>query len=219
MRSDILKQKKIRILQIILAALVAGDFLLWHNVFTYNTLLPIIGKRVEGTIVRINIRPDVLLPVTQERSSAIPLRIEIPSIAINAPIEQVTVMADGSMGTPKRPFNTAWYALGPRPGETGSAVIAGHVDWVNGATAVFENLHKVKPGDKIIIQDDKGTPIFFVVRKSKMYTATANAVDVFSSSDGGAHLNIITCYGTWDKSTKQYSERLVVFADLVDNSF
>jgi hypothetical protein len=39
---------------------------------------------------------------------------------------------------------------------------------------------------------------------------------VFASNDGGAHLNLITCAGEWNKGKKSYSERLVVFADKVE---
>ena len=53
----------------------------------------------------------------------------------------------------------------------------------------------------------------FVVRATRTYDAAADARDVFISTDGKAHLNIITCDGKWDKSAGQYTKRLVVFAD------
>jgi len=34
-----------------------------------------------------------------------------------------------------------------------------------------------------------------------------------ASSDAKAHLNLITCEGVWDKVSKSYSKRLVVFTD------
>jgi len=144
-----------------------------------------------------------------------PVRITIPSIAVDAAIERVTLAADGSMDVPKRSLDAAWYALGPRPGETGSATIAGHVDWVNGAAAVFADLHMLRAGDKIMVEDDGGGVISFVVRESRKYDAAADATNVFASNDGKAHVNLITCAGAWDKSTQQYSERLVVFTDKV----
>ena len=68
-------------------------------------------------------------------------------------------------------------------------------------------------GDEIEIEDDAGTVVSFVVRESRTYDAAADATDVFVSDDGIAHLNLITCGGTWDKRAGQYPERLVVFAD------
>lgn len=143
----------------------------------------------------------------------LPVSIKIPSIAVDAPVEKVALATDGSMDVPKNVMNTGWYEPGPRPGEIGSAVIDGHVNWFRGATAVFADLRKVKPGDAITVQDDAGSIISFVVREVRTYDAEADATDVFSSKDGKAHLNLITCGGTWNKRAKQYSKRLVVFTD------
>lgn len=142
----------------------------------------------------------------------VPVRIKIPSIALDAAVEKVALAADGSMGTPKHPLDTGWLSFGPRPGETGSAAISGHVDWTNGA-AVFADLRKVRSGDRIAVQDDNGTAVYFVVRETRRYGAMADAKDVFSSHDGKAHLNLITCDGDWDARARQYAERLVVFTD------
>lgn len=146
----------------------------------------------------------------------LPERIIIPSIAVDAEIEMLSLASDGSMDVPKEPMNTGWYELGPRPGEIGSAAIAGHVDWYNGATGVFKNLKKVKLGDYISVKDDNGSLLTFVVREIRLFEAAQDATDVFTSTDGKAHLNIITCDGKWNKQAKQYTQRLVVFTDLAN---
>lgn len=143
----------------------------------------------------------------------LPVRLKIPAIHVDAAIEQVAETADGSMDVPKDLFNTAWYKLGPRPGEKGSAVIDGHVDGKNGGRAVFSDLHNLKLGDKITVEDDQGAVISFVVRELRTFDPKADASDVFVSNDGRAHLNFITCFGVWDKVANNYSQRLVVFAD------
>lgn len=152
-------------------------------------------------------------PAVAEGNVGVPLRIRIPSIAVDAAIGKAALTAAGAMDVPKDPLETVWFELGPRPGEAGSAAIAGHVDWLKGARGVFADLHKVKVGDTITVQDDQGADVSFVVRESRKYDAAADALDVFSSQDGKAHLNIITCAGAWDKRAKRYPERLVVFAD------
>lgn len=151
--------------------------------------------------------------VQEPINPGLPMRLKIPGINVNAAIESVGLTSDGAVGIPKDPNNAAWYNLGPRPGEIGSAVITGHINWYYGAIGVFADLSKVRPGDKITIQDDKGAIISFVVREIRSYDASAEATDVFSSSDGKVHLNLITCEGVWDKLAKQYTQRLVVFAD------
>jgi LPXTG-site transpeptidase (sortase) family protein len=144
-----------------------------------------------------------------------PIRIKIPAIAVDATIEKVALTASASLDVPKNPLDTGWYDLGPRPGETGSAVMDGHVDWFNGATAVFANLDKLIPGNTITIQDENGAAVNFLVSEIRRYDPTTVATDVFVSNDGKAHLNLITCDGVWDKKTQQYSQRLVVFADKI----
>jgi len=158
---------------------------------------------------RIATAPDAVSP----ENVGLPVRLKIYRIGVNAVIEKVGLKKDGSMDVPAHPMDVAWYGFGPRPGETGSAVMAGHVDWWYGAKAAFANLRKLKPGDKISVQDDRGAIIFFTVRGSRAYDAAADVADVFTSADGKAHLNLVTCFGKWDKLAKQYSKRLVVFAD------
>jgi sortase A len=161
---------------------------------------------VSAQVPKINEVPDVGAPV----------RIKIPSIQVNAVIREVGKTPSGAMGVPELPRDTAWYKLGPKPGENGSAVIAGHVDWWYGVTGVFKNLKKLKPGDRILVEDDQGTSYAFIVRKSHTYGLKDDTTEVFRSSDRTAYLNLVTCAGVWDRVFKMYSKRLVVFAEKVD---
>lgn len=142
-----------------------------------------------------------------------PVRLKIPKINVDSGVEYVGLAPDGAMDVPKEGANTAWFELGQRPGASGSAVIAGHYGFKNKKGSVFDDLHKLRKGDKIYIEDDKGVIISFVVRESRRYKPDADSSGVFSSNDGKAHLNLVTCEGEWNKSTQQYSKRLVVFTD------
>jgi LPXTG-site transpeptidase (sortase) family protein len=155
-----------------------------------------------------------LNPSSSEVTVGLPIRLKIPAINVDATVESLGLTPQGNMDTPKGPDNVAWFNLGSRPGEDGSAVIAGHYGtWKNGKGSVFDNLHKLQPGDKIITEDENGVIVTFIVRESRNFDPKADASDVFSSDDERAHLNLITCEGTWNKDSKSYSERLVVFAD------
>ncbi|MFN7160685.1 MAG: sortase domain-bontaining protein [Candidatus Gracilibacteria bacterium] len=143
----------------------------------------------------------------------LPVNIIIPSIAVNAAVQKVGLTADGAMDIPKSYSDAGWYELGTYPGDIGSAVMDGHLNWINNVRGVFADLQKLKPGDKILVKDEKGNIVSFIVRESKLYGASDDAAAIFSSSDGKAHLNLITCDGVWDKKQQQYSKRLVVFAD------
>lgn len=158
--------------------------------------------------------PNVDLPEQEEMAAGIPVRIRIPAIDIDAPVESLGLTPQGDMDAPKGPDNVAWFNLGTRPGENGSAVITGHYGtWKNGQESVFDDLHKLRQGDEMFVEDDNGTTIVFVVRESRSYDPSADTLDIFSSDDEKAHLNIITCEGIWNKDSKSYSSRLVVFTD------
>jgi len=151
---------------------------------------------------------------TQEQArSELPVRLKIPKINVDSVVEYVGLASDGTMDTPKNPEDVAWFDPGPRPGENGSAVLAGHEGWKNGAPAVFDNLHALQKGDKLYVEDEKGATMAFVVRGFRTYGEKEDAADVFGFGDGKSHLNLITCQGVWNKARKSYSHRLVVFAD------
>ena len=186
-----------------------GPAIFFYSLFDFPTLGP--SAQSAPTLYSREISDSISSSTLA--SPGLPVRLKIPKIKGNAAVDYVGLTPDGAMGIPKIPRNVAWYNLGPRPGEEGSAVMAGHVNWYNGAKAVFVNLSKLKKGDKIIITDDRGATSTFVVRRLRTYRFDEDAPDVFSSDDGKAHLNLITCVGVWNKKLKSYSKRLVVFAD------
>jgi sortase A len=149
----------------------------------------------------------------QQEDFGFAIRLKIPKINIDAPVEFVGLTPAGVMGVPAGPSDVGWFDLGPRPGDIGSAVIAGHEGWENGIPAVFDNLHSLVKGDKIYVEDETGTTTVFVVRELRIYGQNDDASDVFTSSDGKAHLNLITCDGVWNTMDRSYASRLVVFAD------
>jgi len=140
------------------------------------------------------------------------VRLKIPKINVDAIIEYVDLKLTGD-GCPERSTAVAWLQIGNRPGNIGTAVIAGHYGTLkNGKGSIFDNLKKLNKGDQLYIQDDRGVTITFVVRENGNYDANADASSVFTSSDGKSHLNLITCEG-WDKVSESYTKRLVIFTD------
>lgn len=150
---------------------------------------------------------------TSARKPGLPVRLKIPKTKVDAAVEQVGLTADGAMDVPSGPETTGWYDRGPRPGETGSAVIDGHFDLGDGTPAVFDDLHTLQAGDRLYVEDGQGTTTTFVVHESRTYDPEADASSVFRSRDGRAHLNLITCAGDWNKDRQSYSSRLIVFAE------
>ena len=170
-------------------------------------------KQISSTTQPQEIKKQVLAIKTQKENPKMPVRLKIPNINVDAAIEYVGVTSKGAMAAPSDITNVGWFNLGPRPGENGNAVIAGHFDGENGEQGVFANLDKLKMGDKLYVEDSKGTLTTFIVRRSRAYNP-GYADDVFSGTSS-AHLNLITCDGVWDQKKQSFSKRLVVFTDIV----
>ncbi|KUM81178.1 class F sortase [Streptomyces curacoi] len=143
-----------------------------------------------------------------------PDRIRIPSIRVDAPLMGLGLTRTGSLDVPpaERRNLAGWYEAGTTPGETGTAIVAGHVDNADGP-AVFYHLGALKKGSTIEVdRRDGGTALFSV-----------DAVEVYDAKDfpdkkvyGAAprpELRVITCGGGYSRTTG-YQGNVVVFAHL-----
>jgi sortase A len=157
-------------------------------------------------------------PLTSQKQPVVysaPSLLNIPSISVAAPVVATGLTSEGNMDISDNTEQVAWYKLGKLPGEVGTAVVAGHYGWKNGAASIFNRLHELKKGDVIATTGEDGKRRTFMVTRSATYSPEHDAKEVFSSSDGKAHLNLITCQGSWERSKASYSQRLVVFTDLL----
>ena len=106
-------------------------------------------------------------PARRERV-AVPVRIEIPSIAVRAPIIRLGLNPDRTLEVPTDYGDTGWWSGGARPGENGPAVIVGHVDSETGP-AVFYRLRELRPGATIVVVRSEGSRARFTVQRSERY--------------------------------------------------
>ncbi|CAN5165766.1 hypothetical protein BH09PAT1_BH09PAT1_5200 [soil metagenome] len=149
-----------------------------------------------------------------QNQAIIPTTLKIPSLGVVATVESVGMDSQGRMDIPKNDFNVAWYNLGFKPGSIGSSVIDGHFDRASGAPAIFYTLNKLKNGDKIIVADNAGHQLTFVVTDKSLYPFNDFPLQkVFNTTDQ-PRLNLITCDGVWNSTSHKYSQRLVIFAVL-----
>jgi len=133
-------------------------------------------RRVESASL---VGGNILSSDAEQKDAGLPARLTIPSIAINAPFEFVGVNTVGAIDAPREHTNVAWFNQGSLPGENGTAIIVGHYGWGNKKASVFDNLHKLRKGDKLYIEDDRGIMTSFVVRESKSYDKDDDASEVF----------------------------------------
>ncbi len=146
----------------------------------------------------------------------VPTTLEIPSIGVDTDIESVGKDATGAMDVPKNFKNAGWYNLGAKFGQAGNVVLAGHYDRVDGSPAAFWDLPKVKIGDTIQVGDADGNTLKYTVVKLANYKHDAFPLEEVFGSTSQKRLNLITCQGKWDEKTKLYSERMVVYSELVE---
>ncbi len=146
--------------------------------------------------------------------TGVPVRLRIPTIKVDAPVEHVGLTQDGAMDVPKDYDNTAWYMLGPRPGEQGNAAIAGHVDSKTGK-AVFWDLTKLKAGDEVFVVGDDGVERRFRVTATEGYKRADAPLNRIFGPATGQHLNLITCDvdSGFDRRRGEYGGNIVVYTE------
>ena len=160
--------------------------------------------------------PQPTLTPVPTPSVALPARLIIPRIGVNAPVENVGITTTGDLQTPqKNPWTgVGWYSNGPRPGEEGSAVINGHLDRPGGYPATFWNLRYLVPGDVVMVLNDQGKTLQFRVLRVASYPPQQAPIQNIFGTTGGIYLNLITCAGTWIPAQHQTTLRLVVYTVL-----
>lgn len=152
-----------------------------------------------------SVRPDPAVPL--------PVSIEIPVIGVTSDLERLGRDAEGAIEIPSGWQVAGWYAEGVRPGQVGPAVIVGHVDSTQGP-AVFYRLRELQRGDKIKITREDGSVATFVVDQLEQHAKTRFPTDDVYLPTLEPTLRLVTCDGTFDRSTGHYRDNLVVFADL-----
>ena len=158
------------------------------------------------------------------------VRLEIKSLGVNATVCNRFVPIGSNMPNPYGPADVAmydltqWNRLGGMPGSGGNTILAGHVDY--NATVpyadvyyrgpgVFENLRFLSQGDRIEIHTDDGVYIYEVIWRRAFDAEGENWRDAWTADVPVESVTLYTCGGTFDAETRQYSDRLVVRAQLL----
>jgi sortase (surface protein transpeptidase) len=153
-------------------------------------------------------------PVKQERVEVgRPVSITIPAAGVDARVVPVGLRADRTMEVPEVDL-AGWYEPGPRPGDAGPAVIVGHVDSRKGP-AVFFRLGELHRGDRIVVGQQGGGGRPFVVDRVERRPKEALPTERIWSRTSEPVLRLITCGGSFDRSTGHYRDNIIVFARAV----
>lgn len=157
--------------------------------------------------------PEAHDPVTGVK----PMRVDIPSLGITAPVAPRGLDAAGAVDPPpyEQPTTVGWFKDGTRPGASGVALVVGHVD-TKSKPAVFYGLSSARPGEQIKITGADGSVTEFTVDDVQVFSREKfDAKKVYGArEDGRAELRLITCGGTYDHNARAYTANVVVSAYL-----
>ena len=158
-------------------------------------------------IVTYSAEIDVLAP----RTGPAPVRVIIPSIEADSLVAHVGVDGTGGLEVPDNAKTLVWYQYGPSPGEPGSAVIAGHLDW-KGVRGTFNELAETPVGETVTVAYDDGSERAFAVRSVELVDKPAISINGTFARDGESVLRLVTCGGEFDRSVHSYFSNVVVTA-------
>lgn len=143
-----------------------------------------------------------------------PTRITIPSLDIDQDLTELAVIGR-TLQVPDDYADIGWWGGGPVPGRQGSAVLVGHVDSPTGP-AVFYQLSGVARGSRVEVRLDDGARAVFAITDVEVYDRDSFPSSEVYQAQGRPGLHLVTCGGTFDTGTQQYSSNVVVSARLVE---
>lgn len=156
-------------------------------------------------------------PVAPVAVRSAPVELRIPAIGLTVPLSTLGLNADRTVEVPTDFQRPGWFRLGPAPGQTGSAVILGHVDSYQGP-AVFFRLLALKNGDAIEVALADGVVTHFQVTEVATYPKTAFPAQRVYGSHGSSALQLVTCGGEFDRVARSYRSNVVVYTSLVSTT-
>jgi hypothetical protein len=183
----------------------------------------LVAAHTSSVPVRLAVRPSpvavpsgrTVVPVSLSTVQQIPkpVWLTIPAIGVKAPIINLGLNPNGTLQVPRTTTVVGWYTGSPRPGATGSAVIAGHVDSRTGP-GIFFWLKNMRPGERIYVRRADGTLAVFTVTAVRIYAKSTFPTARVYGPVPDAELRLITCGGTFDYARGSYLSNVVVYARL-----
>ncbi|WP_422122575.1 class F sortase [Planococcus sp. X10-3] len=149
-----------------------------------------------------------------KRDGIVPEKIVIPAIDVEATALHLGMKENGEMDVPETIEDVSWFEPGYRPGDNGRAVIAGHVDGIDGP-AVFWDLAELEAGDEIVVEGSGEQLIFRVYAMESVELELADVQSVFGYRSS-PELVLITCSGDYNHDRGTREERLIVYAELIE---
>jgi sortase (surface protein transpeptidase) len=151
---------------------------------------------------------------------SVPLTLDIPTIGVHSAVMSLGLKPDGTVALPPLTGDApaGWYKYLATPGESGPAVILGHVDSAKDGPAVFYRLRDLRPGDQVSVDRADGTTARFTVRSIAKYPKNHFPTKAVYGPVSGPELRLVTCGGSFDAVRHRYRDNVVVYASLTGSS-
>jgi hypothetical protein len=143
-----------------------------------------------------------------------PVRLRIPAVQIDTPLQRLGRAADQTVEVPTDFGVAGWFGDGPRPGQPGPAVILGHVDSRSGP-AVFFPLVRVAPGAEVQVDRADGSTVSFRVTSVLKVPKAEFPTELVYGPTLQPSLRLVTCGGPFDHTAGSYLDNVIVSADPV----
>ncbi len=129
--------------------------------------------------------------------SGTPIRIAVPSLAIDLPVEagNYDVTTNAWTIANKKAFYATLTSL-PNNYE-GNTLIYGHNNW-----SVFKPLHSIAPDAELLVYSDNGYIFHYTYRQSERVIPTDTTIFNY---EGPPALTLQTCDGTWNEVRQMFS--------------
>ena len=141
---------------------------------------------------------------------------------INAPINVYDVGSDYAMGVPiadcdvVRQNFAAFPGFGGYPGDGGTTVLSGHVDYHPNYQAIFWNLRQIQVNAEIRYQRADGRTVVYRVDWAQAISDPNYDWGSLVLSSSADTIVLITCDGVFNPVTHDYSRRFVVHGVLAN---
>ncbi|WP_243795081.1 class F sortase [Saccharopolyspora gloriosae] len=139
--------------------------------------------------------------------------LDVPDIDAHSTLLPLGLNDDRTVAVPSvhEPMQAGWYRYGPTPGETGPAVILGHVNG-DGQDGIFARLHQLGSGDEIRVGREDGTVARFTVTRMDQVPKDRFPTDEVYGDTTEPELRLITCGGAFDDAAGSYRDNIIAYA-------
>jgi hypothetical protein len=158
--------------------------------------------------------PPTTRPVVHTFARSVPTAIDVPSIGLHSSLVQLDQNDDGSVQVPSSFHVAGWYRRSVTPGQIGPTIILGHVDSKAGP-GIFYRLGALHPGDRVTVNRANGTAVTFEITGVREYLKSQFPTIAVYGNTPVPTIRLVTCGGTFDRSTGHYLSNIVAYGRVV----